>query len=89
MDKQALKKISKRLSYVLRHRPDSVGLELEEGGWLRVDDLLAALASNGKTKASNSVARVTEGDMPLVTPIAIVSKHGKRLWYLLNKWLLR
>jgi len=49
MDKQALKKISKRLSYVLRHRPDSVGLELEEGGWLRVDDLLAALASNGKS----------------------------------------
>lgn len=48
MDKQALKKISKRLSYVLRHRPDSVGLELGDGGWVRVDDLLAALASNGK-----------------------------------------
>lgn len=48
MDKQSLKKISKRFSYVLRHRPDSVGLELGEGGWVRVDDLLAALASNGK-----------------------------------------
>jgi putative RNA 2'-phosphotransferase len=47
MDKQALKKISRQLSYVLRHRPESVGLSLGEGGWIRVDDLLAALASNG------------------------------------------
>ena len=47
MDTQALKKISKRLSFVLRHRPDSVGLELQDGGWITVDDLLAALATSG------------------------------------------
>ena len=34
---------SKRLSYVLRHRPDSVGLGLDDGGWVDVDALLAAL----------------------------------------------
>ena len=34
---------SKRLSFVLRHRPDSVGLELDEAGWADVDQLLAAL----------------------------------------------
>ena len=34
---------SKRLSYVLRHAPDSVGLTLDEHGWVDVDDLLAAL----------------------------------------------
>ncbi|TFV48916.1 RNA 2'-phosphotransferase [Blastococcus sp. TF02A-35] len=34
---------SKRLSYVLRHRPDSVGLELDPAGWADVDRLLAAL----------------------------------------------
>ena len=32
MDKQQLKRISKSLSYVLRHRPDTVGLELGDGG---------------------------------------------------------
>lgn len=35
--------LSKRLAYVLRHRPDTVGLELDQGGWADVDDLVAAL----------------------------------------------
>ncbi|GAA1800645.1 RNA 2'-phosphotransferase [Planosporangium flavigriseum] len=39
--------LSKRLSYVLRHRPDSVGLTLDRNGWVAVDDLLAALAAHG------------------------------------------
>ncbi|WP_104524286.1 RNA 2'-phosphotransferase [Blastococcus atacamensis] len=34
---------SKRLSFVLRHRPDSVGLVLDPAGWVDVDQLLAAL----------------------------------------------
>lgn len=37
---------SKFLSYVLRHRPESVGLELDEAGWVRVDELLAACRSH-------------------------------------------
>ena len=32
--------ISKRISYVLRHRPDSVALVLEDNGWIGVDALL-------------------------------------------------
>ena len=34
---------SKRLSYVLRHAPRSVGLTLDAAGWVNVDALLAAL----------------------------------------------
>jgi putative RNA 2'-phosphotransferase len=48
MTKEALKKISKNLSYVLRHRPDTVGLELGENGWVDVEVLLAAFAQHGK-----------------------------------------
>jgi putative RNA 2'-phosphotransferase len=36
-------RVSKRLSYVLRHHPDSVGLTLDAHGWVDVEDLLAAL----------------------------------------------
>ena len=36
-------KLSKRLSYHLRHAPDEIGLQLEPGGWVAVDALLAAL----------------------------------------------
>ena len=40
--------ISKQLSYVLRHKPDSIGLELESEGWADVQFLLQKLARNGK-----------------------------------------
>ncbi len=33
---------SKFLSFVLRHKPDEVGLTLETGGWVHVDALIAA-----------------------------------------------
>lgn len=36
-------KISKTLSYWLRHRPDAAGLSLDEQGWSAVEPLLTAL----------------------------------------------
>ena len=48
MEPHQLKPISKSLSYVLRHRPDSVGLELETGGWTTVKALLDAFKKAGK-----------------------------------------
>jgi putative RNA 2'-phosphotransferase len=36
--------ISKLLSFVLRHQPESVGLRLDDGGWVDLDVLVAALA---------------------------------------------
>ena len=44
MDEARLVKISKYLSKHLRHDPDGLGLTLAPGGWVGVDDLLAALA---------------------------------------------
>lgn len=46
--KAELKQVSKSLSYVLRHRPDSVGLELAEGGWVEVQQLLQAFKQAGQ-----------------------------------------
>jgi putative RNA 2'-phosphotransferase len=42
-----LRRVSKRLSYVLRHAPHSVGVTLDDAGWVPVDDLLAALSAHG------------------------------------------
>ena len=42
MNNSRLVKISKYLSYHLRHRPDKLGLHLAPGGWVSVDELLAA-----------------------------------------------
>ena len=38
---------SKRLSFVLRHRPSSIGISLDDAGWVDVEVLLAALAAHG------------------------------------------
>ena len=40
-------KISKYLSYHLRHRPDLLGLELAPGGWVEVERLIAAASELG------------------------------------------
>jgi putative RNA 2'-phosphotransferase len=39
--------LSKRLAFVLRHRPSSVGLTLDEAGWVPVGTLLDALHDHG------------------------------------------
>ena len=51
-------RVSKRLSSVLRHRPDSVGLRLDPQGWVGVDDLLAALAAHGLRLSRADLDRV-------------------------------
>lgn len=43
-----VKSLSKFLSYVLRHRPDSIGLELDSAGWTDVDVLLNRARAKGK-----------------------------------------
>jgi putative RNA 2'-phosphotransferase len=45
---ERLVRLSKFLSYVLRHRPKSIGLKLDKGGWARVDELIAAAQQKGK-----------------------------------------
>ena len=35
------KELSKHLSYVLRHKPEAIGIELDENGWTSVGDLIA------------------------------------------------
>lgn len=46
MQKNQMVKISKRLSYVLRHRPQEIELVLDEEGWAEVDMLLDRFSNN-------------------------------------------
>ena len=39
-------KISKTISYALRHRPDEFGLKLDVEGWVPINDLTKAASSN-------------------------------------------
>ena len=49
---------SKRLSFLLRHRPEAAGLRLDPHGWVDVDALLAALARTGTRLSEADLRRV-------------------------------
>ncbi|HWG97871.1 MAG TPA: RNA 2'-phosphotransferase [Pilimelia sp.] len=50
--------VSRRLSEVLRHRPDRIGLTLDAAGWVPIPDLLAALAAHGQPVTRRQLAQV-------------------------------
>lgn len=54
------RQISKTLSYVLRHRPDSIGIALDAAGSVSVDALLAALARSGTALTLAELERIVE-----------------------------
>lgn len=45
--KDRLFRVSKYLSKYLRHAPHELGLSLQPGGWVLVDELLSAAQKNG------------------------------------------
>jgi putative RNA 2'-phosphotransferase len=51
-------KVSRRLSYVLRHAPESIGLALDPNGWVRVGALLDALRAHGLALSADQLAEV-------------------------------
>jgi putative RNA 2'-phosphotransferase len=55
-------KISKFLSYVLRHKPEAIGLTLDPEGWAWVDDLIACAARHGRKLDRNLIAEVVAGN---------------------------
>ncbi|GAB7044976.1 RNA 2'-phosphotransferase [Catenuloplanes indicus] len=55
-----IKRISKRLSLVLRHRPESIGVTLTADGWIPVPALLAALARHGLPLTRDQLGRVVD-----------------------------
>lgn len=66
-----LTKISKYLTFILRHHPEAIGMELDPEGWLNVDQLIKQANANGKSitlaqlhevVASNDKQRFTLSD---------------------------
>ncbi|MFF2849943.1 RNA 2'-phosphotransferase [Streptomyces sp. NPDC058001] len=47
MDEKHTVKVSKYLSKHLRHRPERIGLTLDDGGWVEIDTLIAAARAHG------------------------------------------
>ncbi|MEL6822512.1 MAG: RNA 2'-phosphotransferase [Calditrichota bacterium] len=52
------KKISKFLSLILRHRPQVVGIELGNNGWVETDKLLKTIQKSGRNINLEDIKRV-------------------------------
>lgn len=53
-------RLSKTLSYVLRHRPDAVGIMLDEAGWTDADELIDALIAGGTRTSREQIDEVVQ-----------------------------
>ena len=54
------KSISKFLSYVLRHHPESIGIELDPQGWAHLPTLIKKAQQNGKSISRDIVEQIIE-----------------------------
>ena len=63
--------ISKYLSYILRHKPDSIGLKLDKNGWADLDELILKTAEFNLSKQ--------------IIQEVVVNSHKKRFDILDNK----
>jgi putative RNA 2'-phosphotransferase len=55
-------KISRLISKVLRHRPDSIGIEIDRSGWVAVDELLQKLAQSGTPVSHEELLFIVENN---------------------------
>lgn len=58
MNREQKKKISKWMSLVLRHEPDSIGIQLDSAGWVAVDQLLLGMNRSGKKISREQIQTV-------------------------------
>ena len=52
--------LSKFLSYVLRHSPDAIGIELDREGWTDIDGLVTAARQTGRSIDQDLIRSVVE-----------------------------
>jgi len=57
---QHLKHISKLLSLVLRHKPETIGLQLDANGWAKVDELIQKINESGTAVDAATIDLVVE-----------------------------
>ncbi|WP_026231628.1 RNA 2'-phosphotransferase [Neolewinella persica] len=47
MDPRKIKRASRKISLVLRHQPEAIGITLDKNGWAKVSELLSRMSANG------------------------------------------
>lgn len=59
-----LTRVSKYLTFILRHEPGSIGVELDELGFTSIADLVAKAQASGKSITVELVLQVIDAQSP-------------------------
>ncbi len=68
-----MKNLSKYLSLILRHKPETVGITLDPQGWISIKELVKAINKHGGNITENSINKVVQND----DKIRYSTKDGK------------
>lgn len=60
MDSDHRKKLSKFLSYILRHHPEAIGLQVDDHGWADLDELIEKVNSEGRNLDRDLIKEILE-----------------------------
>ncbi len=60
MNDKQIKNISKFLSLVLRHKPETIGIELDDQGWVSTEELLDKLSNKNKQISMDELIEVVD-----------------------------
>ncbi|HBE67275.1 MAG TPA: RNA 2'-phosphotransferase [Planctomycetaceae bacterium] len=71
-----LTRISKYLTFILRHQPESIGLQLDADRWARVDELVRSANASGKSLTEAQVRDVVAQNE---LQIFALSEDGSRI----------
>ena len=71
-----LTKISKYMSFILRHHPETIGLELDSERWASVEELVTKANASGKSITLEQVQQVVAQNEQ---KIFALSDDGQRL----------
>jgi RNA:NAD 2'-phosphotransferase (TPT1/KptA family) len=58
MNNKQFNEISKFLSYILRHEPHAIGLELDTEGWADINSLITGAAKEGRLLDQTAIHKV-------------------------------
>lgn len=62
LNKDKRKRIGKKLSYILRHHPESIGITLDHEGWVKVDELLLGLKKHGTSITQSMLKEIVDNN---------------------------
>lgn len=62
-----LTKISKYSRFILRHEPHSIGMKLDDEGYVNAEDLVQNVKASGKSITSEQVRQVVDHEQQLFT----------------------